>query len=385
MQALQFPEHVVIGGGSSARASEFSDQIGIIRPLIVTDSYLAQTNAITPVCASFATPPKIFADTMAEPDSDSIDRLVAVIKSGGHDGLIAVGGGSPIDSAKAASLLATLGGHMRDYKAPFQITVPLMPVIAIPTTAGTGSEVTRFTVITDSSTGEKMLCVGPSLMPRVALVDYHFTLTKPTRLTADTGLDALTHAIEAYVSRKAGPFSDGLALQAMQTLYRNIRQVCAVPQDHEARAAMMLAATQAGMAFSNASVALVHGMSRPIGARFHVPHGLSNAMLLPAITAFSIPGAPNRYAKCAVFLGIADADDSLDAACAALVSALQLLNKDLNVPTLAQFPINAADYCAAIPEMVAQALASGSPQNNPRIPSAHEMAALYREAYGATL
>jgi alcohol dehydrogenase class IV len=382
MQALQFPEHIVIGGGSGARAADFAGQIGMVRPLIVTDSYLAKTNAIAPVVDSFSSPPAVFAETMAEPDSNSVDALVAVLKSGSHDGMIAVGGGSPIDSCKAASLLATLGGHMRDYKAPFQISAPLMPVIAIPTTAGTGSECTRFTVITDSATAEKMLCVGPSLMPRVALVDYHFTLTKPARLTADTGLDALTHAIEAYVSRKAGPFSDGLALQAMRTIYLNIRQVCAVPDDHQARAAMMFAATQAGMAFSNASVALVHGMSRPIGARFHVPHGLSNAMLLPAVTAFSISGAPDRYAQCAVMLGVSNTEQPVADACAALVGALTDLNRHLNVPTLAQFPISVAEYEAAIPEMVAQALASGSPQNNPRIPNVDEMALLYREAYG---
>ena len=159
---------------------------------------------------------------------------------------------------------------------------PGLPLVAIPTTAGTGSEVTRFTVITDTESDEKMLIAGLACCPLAAIVDYELTLTMPLRLTADTGLDSLTHAIEAYVSRRASPYTDGLAKNAMGLIARHIRTACAEPGNRAAREAMMLGATTAGMAFSNSSVALVHGMSRPIGAFFHVPHGLSNAMLLPA-------------------------------------------------------------------------------------------------------
>ena len=243
-----------------------------------------------------------------------------------YDSLVAIGGGSSIDTAKGMSVLYANGGRMRDYKVPNEIPLAGPPVIAIPTTAGTGSEVTRFTVITDTETDEKMLIAGLACCPAAAIVDYELTLTMPLRLTADTGIDSLTHAIEAYVSRRANPFADGLAKNAMGLIARNIRTACAEPDNRAAREAMMLGATTAGMAFSNASVALVHGMSRPIGAFFHVPHGLSNAMLLPEITAFSAPAALDRYADCARAMGVADESEGSQAAVARLVDELRRLN-----------------------------------------------------------
>src|SRR6202011_326755 len=191
----------------------------------------------------------------------------------------------------AIAVLAVHGGPMRKFKAPFQQSEPGLPIIAIPTTAGTGSEATRFTIISDEKSGEKMLCIGVAYLPRAAIVDYELTLSKPMRLTADTGVDSLTHAIEAYVSKLANPFADGFALTAMKAIWQNLPTACFEPQNRPAREAMMLAATQAGIAFSNSSVALVHGMSRPIGAKFHVPHGLSNAMLLPTVTEYSVSAA----------------------------------------------------------------------------------------------
>lgn len=184
-----------------------------------------------------------------------------------------------MDTAKALAVLGVNDRPMREFKAPSVYTGPALPIVAIPTTAGSGSEATQFTVITDSATDEKMLCIGTSFLPIAAIIDYRLTLSMPARLTADTGIDALTHAVEAYVSRKANAFSDGLCLLAIRAIGQNIRRVVADGSDEQARAAMMMAATQAGMAFSNSSVALIHGMSRPIGAHFHVAHGLSNAML----------------------------------------------------------------------------------------------------------
>ena len=160
-------------------------------------------------------------------------------------------------------------------------------------------------------------------MPVAALVDYELTLSMPYRLTADTGIDSLCHALEAYVSRKANPFTDSVALTAMRTIYQNIRTACAEPDNRAAREAMMLAATQGGIAFANASVTLIHGMSRPIGALFHVPHGLSNAMLLPEVTAWSVDHAAARYAHCARYMGIAAETDTDDVALGKLVEGLR--------------------------------------------------------------
>ena len=226
-----------------------------------------------------------------------------------------------------------------------------------------------------------MLLAGDSLLPSAAVVDYELTLTMPPRLTADTGTDSLTHAIEAFVSRKANPFTDALALAAMKTIWRELPSSFHHPGNAPAREAMMLAATQAGIAFSNASVALVHGMSRPLGAHFHIPHGLSNAMLLPAVTAFSVEAALDRYAECARAMGVAQAHDTDQSAVDQLIHGLYKRNAELQVPSPKQFGIAKEEYFALLGTMAAQALASGSPQNNPRIPSAEEIEAIYRQAW----
>jgi alcohol dehydrogenase class IV len=226
-----------------------------------------------------------------------------------------------------------------------------------------------------------MLCIGLAYLPLAALVDFELSLTKPMRLTADTGVDSLTHAIEAYVSRRANAFADSFALSAMSAIWANLPTACFDPQNRTAREAMMLAATQAGIAFSNSSVALVHGMSRPIGAKFHVPHGMSNAMLLPAVTEFSIPAAVERYAECARVMGMAPADAADDEAVGELIRNLHGLNRKLKVPTPAEFGIDHQAWEESLPSMVQQALASGSPANNPRVPSEDEIERLYREIW----
>ncbi len=323
----------------------------------------------------------MFSDTIPEPTDTIIEAGVAVLLDGDFDCLIGFGGGSPIDTAKAMAVLASGGGKMRDYKVPAQADDARLPVIAIPTTAGTGSECTRFTIVTDAAADEKMLIAGLGCLPLAAIVDYELTFSVPPRTTADTGVDSLTHALEAYVSRRANPFSDTLALSAMRLIGDNLRTAYHEPKNAAAREAMMVGATQAGLAFSNSSVALVHGMSRPIGAHFHVPHGLSNAMLLPAITRFSVPAAPARYAAAARQIGLAQPDDPDDRATARLVAGLEALNRELGVPTPAAFGIDEAAWTSKLPLMAQQALASGSPANNPRVPDAGEIVALYNEVW----
>jgi len=382
--AITMPRLLYIGGGAVAEVTTALARLGATRPLIVTDRFMESSGILAKVTdrlAAAGIPWQVFADTVPDPTSAVVEAGVAVLRAGTYDCLVAVGGGSPIDTAKAISVLAANGGHMRDYKVPNEIPRQGLPLIAIPTTAGTGSEVTRFTVITDSERDEKMLIMGLACCPAAAIVDYELTLTMPWRLTADTGLDSLTHAIEAYVSRRASPFTDGVARSAMGLIARHIRAACAEPDNRSAREAMMLGATQAGMAFSNASVCLVHGMSRPIGAFFHVPHGLSNAMLLPEITAFSAPAALVRYADCARAMGIAAEGEGNQAAVARLLDELRALNQDLKVPTPKAYGIDERRYQELLPVMASQALASGSPGNNPRVPSADEIIDLYKRVY----
>jgi len=270
---------------------------------------------------------------------------------------------------------------MRDYKFPRIVSEPGLPIIAIPTTAGTGSEATRVTIITDETNDEKMLCVGIGFMPTAALVDYELTLSLPARTTADTGIDALTHAMEAYVSKKASLYSDTQAIAAMKLLAPNLRRVFHNGSDRDAREAMMLGSTLAGVAFSNASVALVHGMSRPIGAFYHVPHGLSNAMLLPAVTEYSIPAAPERYADCARAMGVAEVSDSDEQANAKLMTELYAINEELQVPTPEQFGISREHFFGNLETMAEQAIGSGSPGNNPRVPSADDIIQIYKKLW----
>ncbi|MFJ8430664.1 iron-containing alcohol dehydrogenase [Kitasatospora sp. NPDC094019] len=382
--SLSLPRILRVGRGAAEHLGDVVAGLGLRRPLLVTDAFLVGTGAaerLTEILRRAGLQPALFDGTVPDPTTDSLVPGLEALRAHGADSVIGFGGGSPMDTAKALALLGVQGGRMRDHKAPHVNLGPALPVIAVPTTAGSGSEATQVTVITDSATDEKMMCLGPAFLPIAAVVDMELTLSMPPRLTADTGVDALTHAVEAYVSRKSGPFTDGLALTAIATIGRHLRRAYADGSDSEAREAMMLAATQAGIAFSNSSVALVHGMSRPIGAHFHVAHGLSNAMLFPAVTAFSVHAAPERYADCARALGAATTADSATAASAKLVDALHTLCRDLDVPTPRSHGIDHAAWTDLTPLMAEQALASGSPANNPAVPTAAQIEELYARVY----
>lgn len=385
INSVLLPRYMEIGGGARHKAPQMLARLGCSQPLIITDPMMVKlgyAEQIRTLLAEADIQSDIFSDTLPEPTEASITAGVEMIRNGHYDSIIALGGGSPIDSAKAIGILGKFGGTMRDYKFPRDVQEQGLPIIALPTTAGTGSEVTRFTIITDQNTDEKMLCMGQGFMPIAALIDYELTLSAPPRVTADTGLDAMTHAMEAYVSKKANPYSDAQALAALRLIGPNLRRAFHQGDDHSAREAMMLGATLAGVAFSASSVALVHGMSRPIGAFFHVPHGMSNAMLLPEVTQFSIPAAPERYADCARALGVAQQSDSDEIANSKLLAELTALNEELEVPTLSQFGVKSERYHSLLSTMAEQALASGSPGNNPRVPSHDELVALYSRVWG---
>lgn len=378
------PRIMQVGEDASLEIPTILASLGCSQPLIITDKMMVElgyAGKIQERLQMHSITADVFDDTVPEPTISSIQAGVNTVINGNYDCIIALGGGSPIDSAKAIGILGKFGGAMRDYKFPRIVNEEGLPIIAVPTTAGTGSEVTRFTIITDDTTDEKMLCVGVGFMPVAALVDFNLTLSLPPRITADTGIDALTHAMEAYVSQKASPYSDSQALSAMRLIGPNLRRVYHDGNDKEAREAMMLGSTLAGVAFSNASVALVHGMSRPIGAAFHVPHGLSNAMLLPAVTEFSIPAAAERYADCARAMGVATQQDSTETANAKLMEELRALNDELQVPTPEQFGIERETFFDQMPTMAEQALASGSPNNNPRVPSTEEIVEIYKQLW----
>ena len=381
---IVLPRVLQIGAGASSEVGLILKSLGLNNPLIVTDKVMVLLGYIESLQKSLVESEinaDVFDDTVPEPTVASIQAGVKQVRNGNYDCVIALGGGSPIDSAKAIAILGKYGGEMRDYKFPRIVDEPGLPLIAIPTTAGTGSEVTRVTIISDEITDEKMMCLGIGFMPTVALVDYELSISVPARTTADTGIDAMTHAIEAYVSKKASAYTDTQAIAAMKLIGPNLRKVYHNGGDRDAREQMMLGSTLAGAAFSNASVALVHGMSRPIGAAYHVPHGLSNAMLLPAVTEFSIPAAAERYADCARAIGVANESDNTEVANNKLMDELYALNKELQVPSPEEFGIEREHFFNNMQTMAEQALASGSPANNPRAPNAEEIIELYKKLW----
>lgn len=381
--SVHMPRLLKVGAGASLALPEVLRTLGVSKPLMVTDAWLSQSGMMQPTLDALADArikPTIFDGVVPDPTTDSLNAGVEKAKANGCDVLVGFGGGSSMDAAKAIAVLAKHSGPLRRFKVPAETPAGL-PVVAVPTTAGTGSEVTRVSIVTDSETHEKMVCIGPGMLADAALVDFELSMGQPYRLTADSGLDTLCHALEAYVSRKASPFTDAMALASMRAVVDHLPQACADPNDRQAREALMLAATQGGIAFSNASVTLIHGMSRPIGAHFHVPHGLSNAILLPSITEWSIPGAETRYAECARALGYATNSQSDAEALSGLTAGLQNLVATLSVPTLTEFGVSQDAFMKLVPLMAEQALASGSPANNPREPSRAQVEQLYGQLF----
>jgi alcohol dehydrogenase class IV len=382
---LHLPSQIVIAGGASARLGEVATQLGIRRALIVTDPYMAERGPVPSLrerleAAGVAT--AVFADVQPDPTTENVSGAIATFLEHEADGVVAVGGGSSLDTGKGVAVMVRNKGTIADYAGYHQIPAAGVPLIGVPTTAGTGSEVTRVTVITDTTRRVKMMLLDNHLLCASALVDFELTLTCPPPLTAHVGVDSLTHAIEAYVSSRANPITDLWALESARLISANLRRAFKQADDREAREAMALGATLGGLAFSNASVALVHGMSRPVGAHFHIAHGLSNALLLPEVTRYSVQGAPARYARIAREIGAATDTEVDEVAAERLVEALQSLNDDLEIPTLKDLGVDHEHFDSVKKEMAEAALASGSPGFNPRVPAADEIVELYDKVYG---
>lgn len=383
---FQMPSVVHFGNGAAAQTGTQIKQLGLKKVLLVTDEILMKSGTVTPVTDSLSKEGidfEVFDKVTSEPVLAFVEEGLKLLIRRKCGGIVAVGGGSPIDTAKAIAVMATNPGKIEDYMGIGKIVNPGLPLIAIPTTAGTGSEVTIFTIITDTKRDVKMLIGSPYVMPRIALVDPLLTVGMPRGLTAATGLDALTHAIEAYVSLKAQPLSDVMALSAIERLFKNLPVAWANPNNMEARTQTLLGAMQAGIAFSNASVALVHGMSRPLGAYFHIPHGLSNAVLLGDVMAFSIMGNPTRYARIAAAMGVDITGLLPTEAAEEGVMLVKNLVSALEIPSLKDLGVDKKKLDKVVEQMARDAIASGSPGNNPRIATPQEIVSLYYKAYGA--
>lgn len=376
------PGQIITGSGALDMAEASIGQLGK-KAMIVTDKVMIQLgncekveNALKNQGVDYT----IYSEIVGEPTDVMIANGLKQYKEEGCDFLVALGGGSPIDSMKAIGSLVENGGSISDYMGKV-IDVPMPPMVAIPTTAGTGSEATQFTIITDTEKDVKMLLKGKVLMPDLAVIDPQFTMTAPPKITAATGLDALCHAVEAYTSRKAQTLSDTFALSAVKRIFRYLAPAFHDGRNEEARIQMSVAALEAGIAFNNASVTLIHGMSRPIGALFHVAHGLSNAMLLKVCLTYALPGAYDRFAELGRAVGAASAEDSDQKASEKFLAATIALVEELETPTLEQYGIDRDTFFGVIEKMAHDAMESGSPQNTKRKITQADVEKMYKELW----
>lgn len=321
----------------------------------------------------------VMTNIEGEPTVKMIEEGVEIYRENGCDFIIGLGGGSPLDAAKGIAAMTVLEGSIADYKGVRIDDAELPPLVCIPTTAGSGSEVTKYTIITNEANGAKMLLTGDSLLPKMAMLDYTFSNGCPKTVTAATGLDALTHAIEAFISVNAQPLSDALALSAIKRIMRYLPQVYRDGSNFNARREMSIASLQAGICINNSSVTLIHGMSRPIGARFHVPHGMSNAMLLNVCLSDMEMAARHNLARIATYLRIQSVDE-IDAS-EKFVEEVEKLVERLEVPTMSKYGINRDEYMAAVDEMSFEAIMSGSPSHAPREYTADDIRDIYIRAY----
>lgn len=379
------PSTIIVAGGASQQLGAQAARLGGRRALLVTDATMP-ASGLAKCCADqlAATniPATVFSGVKPDPTDENVRDGLELLRQENCDLVVGLGGGSPMDAAKVIAVAATNDAPLREFAGYHRIARAGLPLVLIPTTAGTGSEVTKVAVITDTERDVKMMMLDVYLLANVALVDFELSLTMPASLTAHVGVDTLTHGIEAFVSRKANALTDPLAEECIRLTAANLLTAWAEPNHRPAREAMMLAACLGGMAFANSSVCLVHGMSRPIGAIFHLAHGLSNALLLPEITRWSLRGAMARYAQVARWVNAAPADAPDESAAASLPDYLERLNARLGIGRLRDFiKTDQSAFEQKLPAMAEAALASGSPQNNPVVPSADEMVALYRRVW----
>ncbi|PSL36355.1 alcohol dehydrogenase [Planomicrobium soli] len=383
-EVFRTPQVIVYAKGAFERVGVETALRGK-KALIVSDSIMQSLGNIdkcVEILSQENVQSEVYTGVVSEPTDRYVAEALALFTGSGCDTIISLGGGSCIDTAKAVAVLASNGGYISDYMGAKKLaaTSPI-PHIAIPTTAGTGSEATDVTIITNVADDVKMMIKQPAFMPAVAIVDPVLSMSSPKKVTAATGVDALSHAVEAYLSKKAHPMTDVLALAAIRLIVPNLRQAFDNPEDVAAREAMSTGSMYAGMAFSNASVCLVHGMSRPIGALFHVPHGISNAMLLPAVLEFSKESCLERLADIGRLFAGNEETLLMQEAAEFAVEQVKKLCLDLEIPNLESWGIDQTEFEKALPKMAADALISGSPNNNPRVPDQQEIEALYRLCY----
>jgi alcohol dehydrogenase len=379
---FQLPTRVEFGLGVSQKVGEEAASLGVKCALIITDPGVIKAGIIDNITKALAQANishAIFSDIEPNPRDTSVEKGVSEARKSGADLLVAVGGGSAIDTAKAIGVLLTHGGTIQDYEGLGMVSRPITPLISVPTTAGTGSEVTFWAVITDTKRKFKMSVGSPLIAPKVALVDPEITKSLPPQLTASTGMDALTHAIEGYTATLASPVTDGLALYATELIAHNIREATFDGRNLTARAGMLLGSLIAGMAFGNSDVAAVHCMAEAVGGLYDTPHGIANAILLPHVMRYNAPACMEKFVRIAAVMGVNTSGFSQEECAWKAVEAVVRLSRDLELPTLKQVGVKEED----LPELARRAAANVSVESNPRKITFEDFLEIFRQAFSS--
>lgn len=370
-------QRVLFGGGSLSRLPEVLRELGVTRGFIISGPHLNKLGVVSDCVRKLAAagiPADSFTDTEKNPSVETVEAAAARYQASGADGIIALGGGSPMDVAKAVAVVARYGGSITEYEGGGKVPGPVAPLVAIPTTAGTGSETTAFSVITDHSRNYKLTVFSEHIIPARAILDPELITTVPAGTAAACGMDALIHALEAYLSRAASPFTDALAEKALELIGGNIRRYAANRADADAAEAMLVGSMLAGIAFSWARLGDVHAMSHPVSAYYDVPHGVANAILLPAVVDFNALADRGKYLKIYNYIAQAPADSARFLP-ELLGHELRRLNASLGIPaTLGAVGVTDAHLDA----MADDAMRSGNIAVNPRTTTKGDILELYR-------
>jgi len=377
--SFELPTKIEYGIGSVERLAEIINALNAGSLLVVTDKGIRDSGLlerISNLLDASKLAYKIFDNVEPNPKDYNVQEGAEMAKRLNPDCLVTVGGGSPIDCAKAIAVVARQGGAVRDYEGADRIGADVLPLIAIPTTAGTGSEVTFSSVITDSQEKYKFSIKDPKIAPKVALVDPAMTLTMPPGLTAATGMDALTHAIEGFTANAAEPIADSAALYAIEMITAYLRTAVSDGNNLEARAGMLLGSVLAGIAFSHSDVAAVHCVAEALGGKYDAAHGVCNAVVLPAMMEYNLDYCKDRYARIATAMGLSYNNDEEGARQA--VKAVQKLASDVHLPGFGSLGVQEKDF----EELALNSFKNGSNIDNPRPMAKDDYMNLFRQLTG---
>jgi len=361
--SFELPTKIEYGIGAAQSLADQVKKLNARKVLLITDKGVVSSGLLERITGPLAAHKlkwKVFDNVEPNPKDYNVQQGTEIASRFNPDCLVALGGGSPIDCAKAIAVVAHQGGAVRDYEGPNKIGADVLPLIAIPTTAGTGSEVTFSSVITDSTEKFKFSIKDPRIAPKVALVDPEMTLTMPPELTASTGMDALTHAIEAFTAKASEPIADSAALYAVELITRYLRIAVSEGNNIEARAGMLLGSVLAGIAFSHADVAAVHCVAEALGGKYDAAHGVCNAIVLPAVMAYNLEYCKERYARIAAAMGLAC--ENVDQGAQQAVKEVKKLASDVQLPGFNSLGVQEKD----LEELAVNSFKNGSNIDNPR-------------------